>query len=213
MFGGQLKCMQFVQTFVALCANALDVQVKCLHSDGECKGHKDLDAMCAQAGIIQEFSTTETPQLNGEAERLMRTIVEAARALCYGGNVPAHLWEHAIQYYVYMHNLTPRVVLDGKTPWEFFTKRTSPSLPKFYFGEHVACYVDEKQRQTKAAKQVDPLGKMQLPWREARYLGPTTDPLTYSFPGGHRVWETAEGQSEPVRYTGGYQFAWDAKYS
>ena len=33
--------------------------------------------MCAQAGIIQEFSTTETPQLNGEAERLMRTLVEA----------------------------------------------------------------------------------------------------------------------------------------
>ena len=52
--------------------------------------------MCAQAGIIREFSTTETPQLNGEAERLMRTLVEAARALCYGGNLPADLWEHAM---------------------------------------------------------------------------------------------------------------------
>ena len=63
--------------------------------------------MCAQAGIIQEFFTTETPQLNGEAERLMRTLVEAARALCYGGNLPADLWEHAMHYYVYVHNLTP----------------------------------------------------------------------------------------------------------
>ena len=35
---------------------------------------------------------------------------------------------------------------------------------------------------------------MQLPSREARYLGPATDPLTYSFPGRHRVWETAEGK-------------------
>ena len=85
------SAMQFVQTFVALCANAFDVRVKCLHSDGEFKGHKDLDAMCAQAEIIQEFSTTETPQLNGEAERLMRTLVEGARALCYGGNVPTAL--------------------------------------------------------------------------------------------------------------------------
>ena len=76
--------MRFVQTFVALCVKAFDVQVKCLHSDGEFKGHKDLDAMCAQAGIIQEFSTTETPQLNGEAERLMRTLVEGARSLCCG---------------------------------------------------------------------------------------------------------------------------------
>ena len=105
------SAMQFVQTFVALCANAFDVRVKCLHSDGKFKGHKDLDAMCAQAGIIEEFSTTETPQLNGEAERLMRTLVEAARSLCYGGNVPAHLWEQAIHYWVYVHNLTPRVVL------------------------------------------------------------------------------------------------------
>ena len=72
--------------------------------------------MCAQAGTFQEFSTTETPQLNGKAERLMRTLVEAARALCYGGNVPAHVWKHAMHYYVYVHNLTPQVVLEGKTP-------------------------------------------------------------------------------------------------
>ena len=121
------SAMQFVQTFVALCANAFDVRVKCLHSDGEFKGHKDLDATCAQAGIIQEFSTRETPQVNGEA----------ARALCYGANVPAHLWEHAMHYYVYVHNLTPREVLDGKTPWKVFTKRPSPSLPKLYFRKHV----------------------------------------------------------------------------
>ena len=108
--------------------------------------------------------------------------------------MPAHLWEHAMHYWVYVHNLTPRVVLDGKTPWEVFTKRPSLSLPKFYFGERVTCYVDERLRQTKAAKQVNPLGKMQLPSGEARYLGRATDPLTYSFPGGHRVWETAEGK-------------------
>ena len=60
------------------------MQVKCRHSDGEFERHKDLDAMCAQAGIIQEFSTTETPQLNEEAERLMRTLVEAARTLAMG---------------------------------------------------------------------------------------------------------------------------------
>ena len=90
----------------------------------------------------------------------MRTLVEAAITLCYGGNVPALLWEQAMHYWVYVHNLTPRVVLDGKTPWEVFTKRPSPRLPKFYFGERVTCYVDEKRSQTKATKQVDPLGKM-----------------------------------------------------
>ena len=90
---------------MALCAIAYDVRVKYFHSDGEFKGHKNLDAMRAQAGIIQESSMTETPQLNGEVERLMRTLVETARTLCHGGNVPAHLWEQALLYYVYVHNL------------------------------------------------------------------------------------------------------------
>ena len=35
---------------------------------------------------------------------------------------------------------------------------------------------------------------MQLPSREAQYLGLATDPLTNSFPGGHRVRETDEGK-------------------
>ena len=132
--------------------------------------------------------------MNGEAERLLRTLVEVTRASCYGGNVPAHLWEHAMHYNVYVHNLTAREVLDGKTPWEVFTKQPSPSLPKFYFGERVTCYVDEKRRKTKAGKQIDPLGKMQLPSREARYLGPAMNPLTYPFPRGQKVSETAEGK-------------------
>ena len=96
----------------------------------------------------------------------MRTLVEAARALCYGGNLPADLWEHAMHYYVYVHNLTTRKELDGKTSWGISIKRPLPSLPKFYFGGHVTCYVDDKRRQTTAAKRVDPLGKMQLPSRE-----------------------------------------------
>ena len=167
-FTDKKPAMQFVQTFVALCADAVNVRIKCLHSDGEFQRHKDLDDMCAPTGIIQEFSTTETPRLNGEAERLMRTSVEAARALCYGGNLPADLWEYAVHYYVYVHNLTPRKELDDKTPWGIFTKRPEQSLPKFYFGEHVTCYVNVKRRQTTAAKRVDPLGEMQLPSREGR---------------------------------------------
>ena len=79
------------KTSVALCANAFNVRIKCPHLDGEFLRHKDLDDMCTQARITQEFSTMETPQLNGEVERLMRTLVEAARALCYGGNPIADL--------------------------------------------------------------------------------------------------------------------------
>ena len=119
--------------------------------------------MCS-SGDDEEFSKTETLEFNGEAERLMRTLVEAARALCYGDNVPAHLWEQVVHC-----NLTSREGLEGKIPWEIFTKRPKQSLPNFYFGELVTCYVDEKRRQTMAARLVELLGKIQLPSQEARY--------------------------------------------
>ena len=122
------SAMQFVQTFVASCANAFNVWVKCLHSDGEFKGHKDLDAMCAQAGIIQEFSTAETSQLKGEAQRLMRTLVEAARTLCKRGNVPAHLREQAMQYWEYVHNLTRERCFRIRFPGRSLLWRTSDVL-------------------------------------------------------------------------------------
>ena len=116
---------------------------------------------CARKlGSCRSFLQQSIPQLNGEAERLMRTLVEAARTLCCGGKPPASLWEQAMRYYVYVHNLTPREVLEGKTPWGVFTKRPKQPMPKFYFGELVTCSVDDKQRQTTAAKRVDPLGKI-----------------------------------------------------
>ena len=86
--------------------------------------------------------------------------------LCYGGNQPADLWEHTMHYYVYVHNLTPRKELDDKSPWGIFTKRREPSLPKFYFGKHVTYYVDDKRRQTTAAKQMDPLGRRRSSFQE-----------------------------------------------
>ena len=139
------SAMQFVQMFVALRANAFDVRVKCLHSDGEFKGHKDLDAMCAQSGIIQEFSTTETPQLNGEAERLMRTLVDMG-AMCQliCGNKQC---------------IITCMCIISLRKWCLKVRLLGRSLPsglalvcRSLLWRARECYFDEKRRQTKAAK-------------------------------------------------------------
>ena len=52
--------------------------------------------------------------------------------------------------------------------------------------------MDDKRRQPTAAKRVDPLGKMQLPFREGRYLCPATDPLPYSL-------RKSENPAKPTR--------------
>ena len=52
--------------------------------------------------------------------------------------------------------------------------------------------MDDKRRQPTAAKRVDPLGKMQLPFREGRYLGPATDPLSYFL-------QDSENPTKPTR--------------
>jgi len=42
--------------------------------------------------IVQEFSAPEAPQMNGRVERQNRTIIEMARAMLTGTDLPCGLW-------------------------------------------------------------------------------------------------------------------------
>ncbi|GJX77801.1 gag-pol polyprotein [Tanacetum coccineum] len=57
-------------------------KIKCLrtHNGGEYTGD-DFDTFCRQEGIKRQFTTAYTPQQNGVAERMNRTLLERARAM------------------------------------------------------------------------------------------------------------------------------------
>jgi transposase InsO family protein len=69
-------------------------------------------------GIELQSTAPYSPSQNGAAERLNRTLVELARAMMIGANVPMFLWEYALKHAAYLRERAPTKALEGKTPYE-----------------------------------------------------------------------------------------------
>ena len=67
----------------------------------------------------KQTTTTYTPQQNGKAERLNRTLMEKSRAMLTAANLPESHWGDAVLTANYLRNRSPTVHTD-KTPWELF---------------------------------------------------------------------------------------------
>ena len=108
-----------VKTFVTVVNNKTDLKVKILRSDngGEYTS-KAFASFCAAKGIIHQFTNPYSPEQNGIAERLNRTIIESARSMLLHASLPQQFWAEAVNTAVYLHNRSPRVALKDKTPYE-----------------------------------------------------------------------------------------------
>jgi hypothetical protein len=72
----------------------------------------------AAAGTAKKLTTHDTPQLNGIAERLNRTLLERIRAFAHDSGLPLSLWGEALRHAAWLKNRTATRALDGKTPFE-----------------------------------------------------------------------------------------------
>ncbi|GJV34320.1 putative ribonuclease H-like domain-containing protein [Tanacetum coccineum] len=71
-----------LQTFIRQIENQLSHRVKIIRSDNGTEfKNRDMLEFCGNKGIKQEYSTARTPQQNGVAERMNRTLIEAARTM------------------------------------------------------------------------------------------------------------------------------------
>jgi hypothetical protein len=69
----------------------------------------------------------DSPQQNGMAERLNRTIVEHAQAMLIAANLPGSLWGEAIMHATWLKNHVSTCALPSKTPFEITTGK-KPNL-------------------------------------------------------------------------------------
>ena len=70
-------------------------------------------------GITHEKTAPYTPEQNGAAERLNRTLMDRSRAMLLDAHLPQHLWAEAVVTANYIRNRSP-VTSETKTPWELF---------------------------------------------------------------------------------------------
>ena len=104
-----------------------------------------LSDYCTRKGITRQLSTAYTPEQNGRAERLNRTLLERSRALRLEHGFPKAVWSEAIATASYLHN---RILASAhtSTPYElFFGVKPDVSHLRVY-GCKTYAYIEKDQR-------------------------------------------------------------------
>ena len=94
-------------------------KVKTLRTDngGEYTSN-EFESYLKNEGIRHELTVPKTPEQNGVAERLNRTLVETSRSMLIDSKLPKKFWAEAVSTAVYLKNRSPSKPLQGMTPYE-----------------------------------------------------------------------------------------------
>ena len=106
------------KTWKQLIENQLDKKVKILRTDrgGEYTSN-EFKAFLQCEGIRHEMTSPHTPQQNGAAERLNRTLLEKVRCILNESGLPKSFWSECLQVATYLRNRSPAAGINT-TPYQ-----------------------------------------------------------------------------------------------
>lgn len=85
---------------------------------------KEFVRFCKKKSIEVNWTVPYTPEQNGVAERMNRTLVEKARAMMLDSGISKRFWGQAIQTAAYLVNRSPSSAIDtGITPFELWESK------------------------------------------------------------------------------------------
>ena len=70
--------------------------------------------VCQDEGIVRHFTVKGTPQQNGVAERMNRTLLEKVRCMLSQAKLGREFWAEAITYASHIINRLPELQIRGK---------------------------------------------------------------------------------------------------
>ncbi|GJZ54451.1 putative ribonuclease H-like domain-containing protein [Tanacetum coccineum] len=128
-----------IQNFIRQIENQLNHRVKIIRSDNGTEfKNRDMLEFCRNKGIKQEYSNARTPQQNGVAERMNRTLIEAARTMLADSLLPTTFWAEAVSTACYIFNRVRVTKPQNKTPYELLFGHKPMISYIRPFGCHVA---------------------------------------------------------------------------
>uniref|UniRef100_H3H572 Polyprotein n=2 Tax=Phytophthora ramorum TaxID=164328 RepID=H3H572_PHYRM len=135
------------KTFMNLYENQWGERIKCLRSDNGTEFvNKEMDRLCALNGIVHQKTVPYSPQQNGVAERMNRTIMEKARSMLYYKGITTMWWAEAVSTSVYLINRSTTSTHSSMTPHEL-AFRDKPRLDHLrVFGSVGYAHVDKAKR-------------------------------------------------------------------
>lgn len=132
--------------FKHMAENQCDKKIKRLRSDNGTEFvNSAMRKICKDAGIVHETTVPYTPQQNGTAERMNRTIVERSKCMLDDADLGKEFWAEAVHHATYLINRSVNRTT-GKTPEEIWSGER-PNLSKLkMFGNKVMVHVNKQQR-------------------------------------------------------------------
>ena len=106
---------------------------------------KELDIYFKDKGVEHQTTAPYTPEQNGVAERLNRTLMERVRAMLSDNNLDQELWAEAAQTANYVRNRSPSSH-SNKTPWELFYGKKPDVSHMRVFGAKAYVHVPKQLR-------------------------------------------------------------------
>ena len=112
-------------TFVnwkTLIENQTGKKIKMLRTDNGLEFCSDeFNRYCQDVGIRRHNTVIKTPQQNGIAERMNRTLIERVRCMLNAAGLGKQFWGEALKTACYLINRSPSTALNFKTPQEYWT--------------------------------------------------------------------------------------------
>ncbi|KAG8474731.1 hypothetical protein CXB51_031459 [Gossypium anomalum] len=92
-------------------------QIKYLRTDNGLDFCSDeFNRLCKLEGIVRHLTVRHTPQQNGIAKRMNRTIMEKVRCMLSNANLPKSFWAEVASIACFLINRSPSVAIEKKTP-------------------------------------------------------------------------------------------------
>lgn len=85
--------------------------------------NQQFGSYCANEGISRHRTVRLTPQQNGLAERMNRTLMERVRCILIQSKIPKLLWAEILMTTTYLMNLSPLSTIGFKTPFEIWESK------------------------------------------------------------------------------------------
>ncbi|KAE8703180.1 BTB/POZ domain-containing protein [Hibiscus syriacus] len=92
----------------------------------------------AKEDIKRQFTVANTPQQNGVAERMNRTLLERTRAMLRDAGLEKSFWAEAVNTTCYLVNRAPSTTIELKTPMEMWTRKPADYSNLHVFGNPTA---------------------------------------------------------------------------
>lgn len=105
----------------------------------------EFEKYCKGNGIQHQLTTAYTPQQNGVAERMNRTLIEKAKCLLFDADLPKTYWAEATSMAAYLINRTISSS-HGKVPNELFYNQKVDISNLKIFGSPVMVHITKQKR-------------------------------------------------------------------